>query len=317
MRPTVSVVIPTMNRGRFLAESLRSVLSQDVPVEVIVVRDAHDTEADSVAELRGAGDIKILRSDLTGASGGIRNLGLAAATGDWLLFLDDDDMVFPGSLGVLIDFAERRSLDIAAGTAIVVPEPTRLETLPRVTHAGRCRRWTWPAMVGPGGSHVRGHDAPTPQNSIFSRRVVDGVRWDDALRWGSDWLFAVDAFARARKVGSSRLAFMAYRQHSGQISRQRPATWGRDFFDEWSEIALDRHPELIRYRRSMAARREMIEASIAYEARQPCSVGFHTLRAGWNDPRALVEKYWWMAIAHSLRRGMRDTRVNLRDRIVH
>lgn len=305
----MSVVIPTMNRGRFLGESLRSVLSQDVPVEVIVVRDANDTEADGVAELNRSDDIKVLRSDTTRASGAVRNVGLAAATGEWVLFLDDDDMIFPGSLGVLVDFAERRSLDMAAGMTVVVPEHTRLESLPRVIRAGRSRLWTWPAMVGPGRDNVRGQPAPTPLNTIFSRRALDGLQWDDERFWGSDWLFAVDAFARAQRVGSAKLMFRAYRQHSDQISKQRPATWIRDFFDEWSVIALERHPELSRHRRSLAARRDMYNATIAYEANQPRLVGWHTLRAGWHDPRALLERYWWMAIAHSVRRSVRDTRV--------
>src|ERR1700730_9405579 len=132
MKPKVSVVIPTMNRGRFLGDCLRSVLSQDVPLEVIVVRDANDTEADGVPELHSSRDIKVLRSDVTGACGGVRNVGQSAASGDWLLFLDDDDMLFPGSLGVLVDLAERRGLDIAAGSVITVPERARLDSLRRV-----------------------------------------------------------------------------------------------------------------------------------------------------------------------------------------
>lgn len=95
--PTISVVIPTYNRGALLERALASVYAQTLPAHQIVVVDdgSHD---DTAARMEGhRGRVHYLRQQNAGA-GVARNTGMQAATGDWIAFLDSDDVFAPDHL---------------------------------------------------------------------------------------------------------------------------------------------------------------------------------------------------------------------------
>ncbi|MGQ9606919.1 MAG: glycosyltransferase family 2 protein [Thermogutta sp.] len=96
-RPTVSVVIPVWNAARYLPETLRSVLRQTRPPEEIVVVDDGSTDA-SAAVAEGFGPtVRVLRQENRGESAA-RNRGIEAARGEWIAFLDADDLWHPDKL---------------------------------------------------------------------------------------------------------------------------------------------------------------------------------------------------------------------------
>ena len=95
---SVSVIIPAYNRARLLPRCLDSVRAQKFsPVEIIVVDDG---STDSTQQLlqRDYPEITALRQDHKGVSAA-RNIGIGAAQGDWLAFLDSDDAWLPDKLG--------------------------------------------------------------------------------------------------------------------------------------------------------------------------------------------------------------------------
>lgn len=85
----ISVVIPTYGRSRFLAEAVQSVRSQSRPADEIIVVDDCSEEPVSVPGVR------IVRHARNMGPAAARNTGLAHASGDLLLFLDDDDTIAP------------------------------------------------------------------------------------------------------------------------------------------------------------------------------------------------------------------------------
>jgi hypothetical protein len=87
----ISVVIPSYNSADFLPDAIRSVLAQTRPAnEIIVVDDgSRDHTAGVCAEFGPA--VRYVRQENAGASSA-RNTGIAAAAGNWLAFLDADDL---------------------------------------------------------------------------------------------------------------------------------------------------------------------------------------------------------------------------------
>ena len=91
----VSVVVPAHNAAPYLAEALDSIRAQaHVNLDVVVVDDG---STDETAEIAAAHDIRLVRQPQRGA-GAARNAGLAMARGEFVAFLDADDVWTPGRL---------------------------------------------------------------------------------------------------------------------------------------------------------------------------------------------------------------------------
>ena len=106
-KPLVSVIIPTFNRGYCLEESIRSVLEQSfIDFELVVVDDG---STDNTSELvRRFPAVKLIR--LEEKNRGVsfaRNRGVVEAQGDWVGFLDSDDLWEQGKLATQVKWIER------------------------------------------------------------------------------------------------------------------------------------------------------------------------------------------------------------------
>ncbi|MBI5692646.1 MAG: glycosyltransferase family 2 protein [Verrucomicrobia bacterium] len=97
--PLVSVIIPCHNAGRWLAATLDSVLAQTHPrTEVIVVDDGSTDDSLAVARRYEARGVRVATQPNRGASAA-RNHGMRLASGDYLQFLDADDLLSPEKIG--------------------------------------------------------------------------------------------------------------------------------------------------------------------------------------------------------------------------
>lgn len=101
--PLVTVIIPSYNRGWVLKEAIDSVLSQDYPhVELIVVNDGSTDNTAQILSLYGD-KINVIHQENRGVSAA-RNTGVSHAAGDYIAFLDSDDIWLPRKISVQIDF---------------------------------------------------------------------------------------------------------------------------------------------------------------------------------------------------------------------
>jgi glycosyltransferase involved in cell wall biosynthesis len=110
----VSVVIGVYNAERYIAEAIDSVLAQDHrPLELIVVDDGSTDGSGDV--VRRYPDVVYIRQE-NGGNGSARNTGVAAASGEFLAFLDADDRFTPGKLSLqLRALEEDPGLDLVFG----------------------------------------------------------------------------------------------------------------------------------------------------------------------------------------------------------
>lgn len=91
MTPLVSIIIPSYNHAEFLADAVKCALAQTVPCEVIVVDDGSTDDTATIVE-RSSWPITVIRTQHRGPCHA-RNSGLDAAHGEYVMFLDADDLI--------------------------------------------------------------------------------------------------------------------------------------------------------------------------------------------------------------------------------
>lgn len=132
-----SIIITTYNRPKLLRRAVGSAFAAGTNLEVIVVDDASTDETATVC--RDLSGIKYVRVERNQRVAGARNLGLLASRGDYITFLDDDDVRLPGSLDRQIKLLETNSeAGLIYGRAILVDqsgEPTS-QSYPRICSQG-------------------------------------------------------------------------------------------------------------------------------------------------------------------------------------
>lgn len=129
----ISVIIPAYNAAKWLRASVASVQKQTRPADEIIIVDDGSTDGtpDLCRELEDKG-IRCMRRENGGLSAA-RNSGVGMATGDWFLFLDADDVLFPDALEKLSVAAQNSRAGVVYGFVLQRGETllkTKLHSLP-------------------------------------------------------------------------------------------------------------------------------------------------------------------------------------------
>lgn len=179
MKPKiVSVIVPSFNRLDLLRELLDSLRAQQWrPLEAIVVDDG--STDDTAASLASAWDsepelqLRILRQPNRGPAAA-RNRGLAAARGDYLYFIDSDDLVEPGGIALMVAALEDSGAPYCVGQVRSVDR----DGTPLPFNDGNLSRIDLHSFVG---SRWAIHAA------LYRRAVFDKAgRFDESLRVAED-----------------------------------------------------------------------------------------------------------------------------------
>ena len=117
--PKVSIVIPVYNASHWLRQSLDSALGQTLrDIEVICVNDGSTDESAAILADYAAKDVRVRVVEQENAGqGAARNRGMEAAKGEFVAFLDADDLYPDGNvLADLVAAAERNGVDVCGGS---------------------------------------------------------------------------------------------------------------------------------------------------------------------------------------------------------
>lgn len=119
---TVSVVIPAYNSEQFIANAIDSVLAQSYPVqEIIIVNDCSVDKTVEVASAYGS-SVKIINNTQNLGASKSRNVGIKTATGEYIAFLDADDIWLPGKISAQLDTLKMSKCEIVCTHSKLVDE---------------------------------------------------------------------------------------------------------------------------------------------------------------------------------------------------
>jgi glycosyltransferase involved in cell wall biosynthesis len=185
----VSVVIPTHNRRDRLLKAIASVKRQTWPhVEIVVVDDGSNDGTFARLKDMAACDsaLRVIRNETSQGGAGARNQGIAAASGRWIAFLDDDDLWLPAKLEKQLVLLKANESASAASCSFFVRAPLRRRRVVR---------------VNPDVSEqemLRGNCFGGASVCFTSAGMLKGIGGFDAtLRSGQDW----DLWLRLSRAG--------------------------------------------------------------------------------------------------------------------
>lgn len=118
--PLVSVIIRTKDRPRLLREALTSVAEQTYPnIEAVVINDGGQDVESVVRDFRGAlTKMQYVQHEVNRGRPAAANTGIQKAEGEWICFLDDDDLYEPDALRILISSGTKAGASAVYGQVI-------------------------------------------------------------------------------------------------------------------------------------------------------------------------------------------------------
>jgi GT2 family glycosyltransferase len=236
MTPRFSVVIPAFNSAATLARAIESVRAQSWPAHEIIVVDDGSTDA-TAGVVRQFGDVvRLIQQNNSGVSVA-RNAGAAAATGDWLAFLDADDWYAPDRLKLHAEWiAEDAALDCLTGdyeyrdeagtllgTSMAQHESGR-SMLAKAAGEARVVMETPAEMV----AFVADHFGDTHTLAVPRARFIELGGYPTGFKVCEDVHFLTRLVAKSRRIGVICQSLGVYVIHGGSATRRNPVAAQRE-----------------------------------------------------------------------------------------
>ena len=219
-RPLVSVVVPAYNAETRINYSLESIIAQDYPnIEIIVVNDASTDATEDIAQriLEGCGrPFTLITHKKNSGETASRNTGMDAAKGEFIWFIDADDMAEKKLVSTLYNLIEKYKCDLSFCALKDRFEDGRPDVLfpieleGPVVRKGEDLLWL----------RVFNKISPTVCGILFRKQFLleTGLRFHEGCTAGGDIEFQLKALCRAKQAAFTPACLYIYMHHAGMGS---------------------------------------------------------------------------------------------------
>ena len=238
--PSVSVIIPTYNHRDFIVATLNSVFAQTfTDYEIIVINDGSpDDTADVLKTLISGGCVRYIEQPNAGQAAA-RNRGLSEASGEFIAYLDDDDLWPADKLQWQVQrLRDESGLGMVAGAMQTLGDDTDPVT-PEDT----------PPVIAEFEQLFYGCPLTSPGQALIRADVLESLGGFDVSVWGADDYDLWFRLTRAARVELWQRVALYYRRHSLNASRNLPRMYHN------SEVVLKRYSQFLpKHKRSSSSR---------------------------------------------------------------
>ncbi len=228
MKPLVSILIPCYNAEKFLGETLNSALSQTWQnIEIILVDDGSTDSSLAIAKSYESKGIKVISQDKNRGQTAALNRCLVEAKGDFIQYLDADDILEPQKIEVQI----RMLLKEPPGTLAIAPWARFYQN--DLATAKFVPNNDWQDFDDPIAWLVEcwtGHGTMPPTSWLYPREIVEAAGlWHESLTLNNDMEYFTRAVLASKKLVFCPEARWYYRSGNPSLSGQRSeqALWSQ------------------------------------------------------------------------------------------
>lgn len=215
----ITVIIPCFNVDRYLLDCLTSVQKQTYPfLEIMLIDDGSTDKTPEICDWFAAEHhgVKVFHIQNSGVSNA-RNLALKKCTGDYITFVDADDMIAPNYIEALYESIQTMGCDI-----VYCREKQFTEFNPVFFKENRQKYRFYNITPISNLDYCGNMTHSTVWGCLFERRTIEGLTFRNDIFIAEDSLFFNSAVLRANKLGVLDAALYYYRIRSDSATGKSP-----------------------------------------------------------------------------------------------
>lgn len=216
----ISIIVPVFNSEEYLADCIESLLRQDVEnYEIILVNDGSTDKSGEICNYYAKEYSNvILMEKENGGQSSARNLGLSIARGEYVMFVDSDDLLEPNVLQCFLSKAKEFNVDIVHAKCTVYNETAQIPSI------GRVSRYVCLEESVSGMEYIRrclnfGCYDIVPVDNFIRKSFIEtiGLVFPEGV-FMEDHLFTAQLFMNASSIIEIDVPFYRYRKHGGSTT---------------------------------------------------------------------------------------------------
>ncbi len=237
--PLISVIVPIYNGEKFLNLTIQSVIDQTYTNwELILVDDGSTDNTFSIINNFEQSDKRIKKITLSTSSGGPahpRNLGLDLAKGEFIAFLDADDLWVPQKLALQINFLQNTKADMVhCGSNIINSTGDKIGIIKSFKKHSLFKLFLGNSIAFMINNPI------ILSSSLVGSSVISKFREDKDLQAVEDWFFWIELHLSRKNIQILNKDLMSYRKHDESISNILNETQFLRSFKIYTVLLLER-----------------------------------------------------------------------------
>lgn len=239
--PLISVIIAIYNPGKYLRACLDSIVNQTYKnLEIILVDDGSTDDSLKICQEYAEKDSRVIvyHKENSGVSA-TRNQGIRLAHGDYFSFIDSDDWLEADTYEYLINLIKEHNVEAVNFEHFI--------TYTDRENAHKVSPENYGLTDTKGAMKQLVYNFPFACNKLFSKKMVEGVWFDEEICRGEDGLFARQAFDKAGSVWFDSRPLYHYIQSEESAVRGKFRTsqlTALKLIDKYDDFFGEKYPEL-------------------------------------------------------------------------
>lgn len=206
----ISVIIPVYNVEDYIEETIESLLGQTLKdFEVIFIDDGStDKSVDKIKKyLENNNNFRLIVQSNSGP-GKARNKGLEEAKGEYIVFMDSDDLIPNNSLEIRYELASDNNAEMVVGATYGYDGVNK-----------------WPIMSHFSEEGIKNiknskelFQSMGPCNKIFKKSLIEDIKFPEDVKYGEDQVFVMNSYIRSKRIYKTNENIYYYRQRNSDLN---------------------------------------------------------------------------------------------------